>query len=78
MKTMGTLTEDQLGQLAAELDAALMPGEGIDYSRGCEGDHTWTRRLLGDMGLTWEQIEAVSEELKDLGGGCDCEVVLLC
>jgi hypothetical protein len=74
---MKTLTDDQLEQLGETLEAALNPrGEGEAFAWDCEHDHAHTTSILGDMGLTWGEIETVIEELNDLGGHCDCEVML--
>jgi hypothetical protein len=74
---MKTLTRGQMGDLAKALHDALNPrGEGTSFTWDCEHDHARVTRILGDMGLTYEQIEAAVEELKALGGHCDCEVML--
>lgn len=73
---MKTLTTEQLEQLEERLHAALNPrGEGDAFTWDCEHDHSRTTDALGDMGLSWEQIEEVVEELNDLGGQCDCMVM---
>jgi hypothetical protein len=77
-KRLKTLTGEQLDRLAARLNGAdaLDPRGGEeDFTWNCDNELTHTRRILGDMGLTWEQIEAATEELEDLGGHCDCEVM---
>jgi hypothetical protein len=74
---MKTLTREQMEQLAEGLQEALNPrGEGADFTWDCEHDHTRVTRILGEMGLTYQQIEAAVEELDNLGGHCDCEVML--
>ncbi len=78
MVTMRTLTAEQVGRLAVALDEALewrdLP-DGDSCSWTCEHDHAGTVRILGDMGLSYPEIEAVLAELNELGGRCDCEVV---
>ena len=65
---MKTLTDAQLKELGETLGEALSPED-------CEHDHATTVRVLGDMGLAYDQIEATVAEFKDLGGRCDCEVM---
>jgi len=72
-----TLTARQMKALAEGLTEALNPREEDgEPTWDCEHDRSMTVRLLGDLGLTFEHIEAVLKELDDLGGHCDCEVML--
>jgi hypothetical protein len=73
---MKTLTDEQIRELGDPLGDALNPrGEGEDFTWDCDHSHDNTIRILGDMGLTYEQIEAVVAELNDVGAHCDCEVM---
>ena len=76
---MKTLTDSQFQELATALHDAMNPREeGGAPTWDCEHDHTNTISILGDLGLNYEQIEAAVEEFNDLGGGCDCEILLNC
>jgi hypothetical protein len=74
---MKTLTGEQLGKLGEALERALdLREEDGEMTWDCGHDHAATVRILGDMGLSYEQIEAATEELNSLGGYCDCEVMM--
>src|SRR5437867_2574450 len=74
---MNTLTDEQLNTLASALDPALNPRkENGRFKWDCEHDHARTTRILTTMGFTPTAIEAILEELSNLGGHCDCEVML--
>jgi len=74
---MRTLTTEQLEALVEPLHVALNYREANgEATWDCDHDHAATIRILGDMGLSYEQIEAAVEEFNELGGHCDCEVIL--
>jgi hypothetical protein len=73
---MKALTAEQMSKFADALGEALnLREEDGECTWDCDHDHAATVRILGDMGLAYEQIEAAVEELADLGGYCDCEVM---
>ena len=43
---------------------------------GCEGDHSRTIRAMRDMGSCDKEIAGRLAWLKNLGGGCDCEILM--
>jgi hypothetical protein len=74
---MRTRTSDQRKDLADALNEARDPREEKgEWPWNGEHDHAATIRALGELGLRYEQTEAVVEELNDLGGHCDGEVML--
>ena len=63
--------------LSGPLGEALgLRTEGGKEVWDCEHDHAHVTRILGEMGLSWGEIEALVEELRDRGGGCDCEIMM--
>lgn len=62
------LSREQLTALVVFVDALVV-------EEGC--DHTWrhTERWVSEQGLAWDPIE---DALCELGGYCDCEVVMNC
>ncbi|WP_206789048.1 DUF2695 domain-containing protein [Amycolatopsis sp. MtRt-6] len=61
---------DRLGLDAGQL-ADLLDHLDEDAD-GCDGELTRTREWALDAGLGWPPLE---ERLRELGGGCDCEVL---
>src|SRR5262245_8553109 len=74
---MKTLTDEQLDALADGLYQAVnfQEVEGR-LTWNCNHDHAHTIQILGDMGLSYLEIEAAVKEMSELGGNCDCEVIL--
>jgi hypothetical protein len=71
------LTREQQDILAEQLNRALNPRWVRDeFTWDCEHDHSQVIRILGDMGLSYQDIEEVVEDFDQRGGHCDCEVML--
>jgi hypothetical protein len=62
------LDREQLTALVDFVDA-LVVGEGCDHTL------RHTRRWVSEQGLAWDPI---ADALAELGGYCDCEVVMNC
>lgn len=62
------LTREQLTDLVEFVDALV-------GKEGCDHELRHTRRWVDEQGLAWGPIAAALEEL---GGYCDCEVVMNC
>jgi hypothetical protein len=74
MEKQTKLSNEHLKAFGDALHEALDPQE--DGSDNCGGDHAHTRQILGDVGLSYLEIESTIEEFCDLGGYCDCKVML--
>jgi hypothetical protein len=74
---MTTLTAGQVQAFGSALEGALnLREEDGHWTWDCGHDHAASNRILGDLGLSYQQIEEVIAELNDRGGHCDCEVIL--
>lgn len=64
------LTADQAASLLEYVDIRLQDA-------GCNHTHRFTQEWL-DLHIDFMKHDAILNELEDMGGYCDCEVVLNC